>query len=68
MRKLEEIVDFDQEIILSMIPIYGDSKFWYLTKDFHKNSKWTNRTLFYGAKYTCLSTFAYMVYNIANNI
>ncbi|MBR9683832.1 hypothetical protein GOV03_04810 [Candidatus Woesearchaeota archaeon] len=68
MAELERIVDVDKELLLSVIPVYGETKLWNITKDFDPGPKWVLRAMFCGAKYAGFLTLAHMSYDIANKL
>jgi len=67
MKDLERRVDVDKELFLSLIPMYGDVKFWHLTEgtDLSSFGKLAARTA-WSSRYVGIYVMASMAYDIVN--
>ena len=67
MKDLEQTVDVDRELFLSLIPVYGDQQFWRLTEETDLSSfgKLAVRTA-WSSRYVGIYVMASMAYDIVN--
>ena len=67
-QRVDTEVDFDTEFALSLIPVYGEPKFYCLTEDTDLSpvGKLAMRTLFYGGKYGFIGVMGKWAYEIVN--